>query len=365
MKIEEYLQELLSDTIFSSITELELLGLNIFNLVLFAAIFVLLLFVFTVIRKIALYRISVLAERSTSPLKGAIAQIFRDVNYLFFVVFSFYIASYLVNIGGPFNKIVHYVFVIVLGFNIIIFIQNIAIYAIHSYWGAEDPEENENATVVNAISLFMRIALWVVGLIILLSNLGVEISALVASLGISSIAIAFALQNILSDVFSSFSIYLDRPFEVGDFIIVGDDNGIVKKVGIKSTRIQTLQGQLLVISNHELTSVRINNYKQMESRRVVFSIGVIYGTPVEKLRKIPQIVKDIIDAQDLATFDRTHFSEIGSHSLNFEIVYYVNSADYLVYRDTHQSVCLGIYETFESEELEFAFPTQTLLVQNT
>jgi len=363
VKLSVFIHDYLNGTVLEQVTKLELLGYNIFNLLLFAVVFIALFFFFTILRKIILIRISVISSKSDSVFSKTVVQIIRDIKYLFYVILALYLSSRMVVLGENFNNIVRISFVVIMIYEIVLFVQNISMYAIQSYWGSADAEENENATAVNAISLITRITLWVVGVIILLSNLGIEISALVASLGVSSIAIAFALQSILADIFSSFSIYFDQPFKVGDFIIVGTDMGVVKKIGIKTTRLQTLQGQLLVIPNHELTNTRINNYKQMESRRVVFEVGVVYGTPVEKLRKIPQFIKDIIDAQDLTDFDRSHFSEIGSHSLNFETVYYVRSNDFANYRDVHQAICLGIYEKFEAEGLDFAFPTQTIIME--
>jgi len=181
-------------------------------------------------------------------------------------------------------------------------------------------------------------------------------------LGIGGLAIAFALQNILEDMFSSFSIYFDRPFQIDDFIVIGDDMGIVKKIGIKSTRIQTLQGEELIISNKELTGKRIRNFKKMEKRRIVFKFGVVYETSTEKLKKIPGIIKDIMDRAELAEIDRVHFKEFGDFSLNFEVIYYIKSREYIDYMNTQQEMNFAIKERFEQEGIEMAYPTQTLYV---
>ena len=202
--------------------------------------------------------------------------------------------------------------------------------------------------------------LWAVAVIIILSNFGYNVSALAAGLGIGGLAIAFAMQNILSDVFASFSIYFDKPFRIGDFIIVGDDLGTVKHIGIKTTRIQTLQGQELIISNKELTETRVNNYKKMERRRISFTFGVEYGTKLKQLKKISSIVKEILDKIKIADLDRVHFKQFGDFSLNFEVVYYVNKPDYLTYMDTQQEINFALKERFEKEGIVFAFPTQTI-----
>ncbi|MCR4298373.1 MAG: mechanosensitive ion channel family protein [Gallionella sp.] len=206
-------------------------------------------------------------------------------------------------------------------------------------------------------------AIWVLALVFLLDNLGVKISAVVAGLGIGGIAVALAAQAVLGDLFSYFVIFFDKPFEVGDFILVGDKLGVVEHIGIKTTRIRALGGEQLVFSNTDLTNSRVHNFKKMEKRRVVFKLGVIYQTPAEKLKRIPQIVKDVIDRQEDATFDRGHFASYGDFSLNFEFVYYVTGADYNKYMDIQQAINLAIFEAFEKEGLEFAYPSQTLFVK--
>lgn len=228
--------------------------------------------------------------------------------------------------------------------------------------GAKGDREKAPPMVIDFLSKFLKVSLWGVAVIFILSNLGYNVSTLVAGLGIGGIAIALAVQNVLGDIFSSLSIYFDKPFVVGDFIIVGEDLGVVKKIGIKSTRIQTLQGQELVISNRELTESRINNYKKMERRRIVFGFGIKYETPLKKVKKIPGIVKDIVNNMELAQADRVHFKEFGDFSLNFEAVYYLNSSEYNKYMDTQEEINFAIKERFEKEDIEFAYPTQTVFV---
>jgi small-conductance mechanosensitive channel len=200
----------------------------------------------------------------------------------------------------------------------------------------------------------------VLGLVFLLDNLGFEISAVIAGLGIGGIAIALAAQAILGDLFSYFVIFFDRPFEIGDFIVIGDKKGNVEYIGIKTTRLRSLSGEQLVFSNTDLTNSRIQNFRRMERRRVVFKLGVVYETPGNQLAEIPVIVKEIIDEQPDVTFDRGHFASYGDFSLNFEFVYYVMSSDYNKYMDTQQAINLKIYQEFEKRGIVFAYPTQTL-----
>ncbi|MDP2735955.1 MAG: mechanosensitive ion channel family protein [bacterium] len=218
-------------------------------------------------------------------------------------------------------------------------------------------------SVIRLLGKGLNFAIWAVALLLVAQNLGFDITALVAGLGIGGLAIAFALQNILSDIFASFSLYFDKPFETGDFIIVGSDMGTVKHIGIKSTRIQTLQGQELIIPNKDLTGSRVNNYRKLEKRRVAFPFGVTYETKAEKVRAIPGIVQEIFKGIELADLDRAHFKEFGPSSLNFEVVYYANTKEYNVFMDMQQEINLQLKERLEKEGIEFAYPTQTVYVR--
>jgi small-conductance mechanosensitive channel len=215
---------------------------------------------------------------------------------------------------------------------------------------------------LKGVKVLINLLVWTVALVFLLDNLGVEISAVVAGLGIGGIAVALAAQVILGDLFSYFVIFFDRPFAIGDFITVDDKLGVVEYVGIKTTRIRALTGEQLVFSNTDLTNSRVHNFKQMERRRVVFKLGVVYQTSYEKLKLIPQFVKEIIEKQPESTFDRGHFANYGDFSLNFEFVYYILGADYNKYMDIQQNINFEIFKKFEDEKIEFAYPTQTLFV---
>jgi small-conductance mechanosensitive channel len=220
-----------------------------------------------------------------------------------------------------------------------------------------------SASAFGVISFFVRLLLWSAVVIMTLQLLGQPVSALIAGLGIGGIAIALAAQSILGDVFNSVAILLDKPFEVGDFIIVGEYLGTVERIGIKTTRVRSLTGEELIFSNAELVGSRIKNYGRMQQRRILFTIGVTYQTPVEKLKAIPDIVRGIIESVgSRVRFDRAHFKEYGAFSLDFEVVYYVLSQDYNVYMDIQQQINLALYERFDEEGIEFAYPTQTLFV---
>jgi small-conductance mechanosensitive channel len=185
----------------------------------------------------------------------------------------------------------------------------------------------------------------------------------VAGLGIGGIAVALAAQAILGDLFSYFVIFFDRPFEIGDFIIIGDFMGSIEHIGIKTTRIRSLGGEQLVFSNTDLTNSRIRNYKRMEKRRVVFKLGIVYQTTTSQVKEVPGIIKTAIENVQDTVFDRAHFATYGDFSLDFEVVYYVLSGDYNKYMDIQQDINFEIKEEFEKRGIEFAYPTQTLFLE--
>ncbi len=217
-------------------------------------------------------------------------------------------------------------------------------------------------TTMNALGFLARLGLWAVVLLLVLDNLGVNITALVAGLGVGGIAVALATQSVLSDLFASLSIVLDKPFVVGDFLIIGDFLGSVEHVGLKTTRLRSLSGEQLVFANADLLGSRIRNYGRMFERRVVFKIGVTYETPRDKLEKVPRIIRDAVEGQEKTRLDRSHFSAYGDFALTFESVYYVLEPDYNLYMDIQQAINFRIHEAFEQEGIEFAYPTQKLYV---
>jgi small-conductance mechanosensitive channel len=231
-----------------------------------------------------------------------------------------------------------------------------------TYFIKKQERGEDKAKQLRGMTVLINIFIWAIGLVFLMGNLGFDISAVIAGLGIGGIAVALAAQAILGDLFSYFVIFFDRPFEVGDFITVQDKAGTVEYTGIKTTRIRALTGEQLVFSNTDLTNSRVHNFKKMEERRVLFRLGVVYQTSAAKLEEIPVIVKDIIEKHNEVRFDRGHFATYGDFSLNFEFVYFIIGSEYVKYMDTQQSINMKIYREFENRGIEFAYPTQTLFL---
>jgi len=215
---------------------------------------------------------------------------------------------------------------------------------------------------LQGIMVVIKLIIWAGAAILFLDNIGFKVSAVIAGLGIGGVAVALAAQTILKDLFSYFCILFDHPFKAGDFIIVGDFMGTIEHIGIKTTRVRSLGGEMLIFSNSDLTDSRLRNYKLMEKRRVVFKIGVVYQTPLNQSREIPEIIKSVISGINDAVFDRAHFFSFGDFSLIFEVVYYVVGGDYNKYMDIQQQINFAIQEEFEKRKIEFAYPTQTIFL---
>ncbi|UVW29902.1 mechanosensitive ion channel family protein [Massilia sp. H6] len=231
---------------------------------------------------------------------------------------------------------------------------------LHYYRARRVGQDAASTTSTAAVGFVVRTVIWLVIILMILDNFGVNITTLVASLGIGGIAVALALQNILGDLFSSLSIVLDKPFEVGDFITVDDIAGTVEYVGLKTTRIRGLGGEQIIFSNSDLLKSRIRNFKRMQTRRIVFGIGVTYDTSKLQLRAIPEILREVVQAQPGVVFDRAHFKSFGDSSLDFETVYIMQTPEYGAYMDAQQAINMALFDRFASEGIEFAYPTQTL-----
>jgi len=215
---------------------------------------------------------------------------------------------------------------------------------------------------LDIINFVARLVIWSLLTLVALDNLGVNITALLAGLGVGGVAVALAVQSILGDLFASLSIVIDKPFVIGDFVIVDDYMGTIEHVGLKTTRIRSLGGEQIVFSNSDLLKTRIRNYKRMRERRVLFGFGVLYQTPIEVVEKIPALVRAIVEARQKVRFERAHFKGFGESALDFEVVYWMLDPDYNLYMDVQQAINLEMLRVFEREGIGFAYPTRTLVI---
>ena len=331
---------------------------------LMAAGLTLILFITLILVKAFIQRkLTQLAKKTKTDIDDLLVIFFKRTKFFMLLIIAVYAASTLLDLPKLVAGILSSALILILLLQSGIWGAGIINFLTERYKKEKLTEDAASATTFTALGFLGKIVMWSAVLLLALDNLGFNITTLVAGLGISGIAIALALQNILGDLFASLSIVLDKPFVLGDFIIVGDYLGSVEHIGLKTTRIRSLSGEQLIFSNNDLLQSRIRNYKRMAERRVVFALGVTYQTPPDKLEKIPDMIKKMIEAQELTRFDRAHFKDYGNFSLNFEIVYWIATPDYNKYMDTQQTINLMIYRRFAEEGIEFAYPTQTLFVE--
>ncbi len=314
-----------------------------------------------VFKQYILLRLKKWADSTATTIDDLLVQAIRKTLVPALYLGSLYVALRTLTISDNIERAINSAAIILLTLLVVRSVTTAVRFGLNSY-SSRAYQSSGGEKQIKGIGNLANFIIWAMALIFILDNLGVKISAVVAGLGIGGIAVALAAQAVLGDLFSYFVIFFDKPFVVGDFIVVGDKMGVVEYIGIKTTRIRALGGEQLVFSNTDLTNSRVHNYKKMEKRRVVFKLGVTYQTPAAKLKAIPQIVKGIIAAQEGATFDRGHFASYGDFSLDFEFVYMVTGADYTKYMDIQQSINLEIFEAFERDKIEFAYPSQTLFV---
>ena len=308
-------------------------------------------------------RMSALALVTHTDLDDLLAELLRKTKSFFILAAALWMAAGFLSLEDGVSDALDRVLVIALILQGGFWAVGVIAYLIGRYRRRQVETDPASATAIGVMSFIARTLVWAVALLLMLDNVGVDVTALITGLGIGGIAVALALQNVLSDLFASLSILLDKPFVVGDFVVVGEIMGTVEYVGLKTTRIRSLSGERVVVSNSDLLSSRIRNFKHMNERRAVFQIGVTYDTPLEKLQAIPTIIREAVERQDKTRFDRSHFKAYGSFSLDFETVYYMLIPNYNAFMDTQQRINLELFRRFQAEGIEFAYPTQTLFVR--
>ena len=321
------------------------------------------MFVLLLARRLGLARLSALARQTANTWDDGLAEMLSRTRAPFILIVALFLGSLFLNLASEYRQIVYSIAAIALVIQGGIWVNRLLLF-----WLRQDTEQRRktdpaSVAAVSALGFVGRLILWTVVLLLVLDNLGVDVTALVAGLGVGGIAVALAVQNILGDLLASLSIVLDKPFTIGDFLIIDDYLGSVEHIGLKTTRIRSLSGEQLVFSNADLLGSRIKNYGRMFERRVVFKIGVTYQTPRDKLERIPGLIRAAVEAQAPIRFDRSHFQAFGDFALTFETVYYVLKPDYNIYMDIQQAINLQIHAAFEREGIEFAYPTQTLFLE--
>lgn len=317
--------------------------------------------VLKVTQGVLIVRLSRITARTNTKLDDAWLRVVKATAWFFYLVVGAAVAARFVTLHPPLQRGLVTFFAILFGIQLALWTQTLVVASLEIWVGRHD--SSSTGTLAAAIRFVSRLVIWSILVLVVMSNLGIELTTLVAGLGVGGVAAALAVQKVLGDLFAGLFLYFDRPFDIGDFIIVGDVMGNVTKIGIRTTRINGLGGEKIVYPNGELASKYIQNFQRMTERRVVFGFGIEYGLPATKVRMARDIAQEIIVALDGVRFDRAHFKGYGASSLDFEVVYYVLSRDYNDYMDRQQHICLTLYERFEEQKIAFAFPTRTMLIR--
>lgn len=338
------------------------LGNSVGAYALAAATFVASVAGFMVGRHLLLRKLTALAERTVTDVDDFAVALLGMIRSPECYLVGFYFATRPLAFDARVDHALRSVVIVVLAYRALTMLQMTVEYAIRRLMTGPGADQSEKDTA-KTVSLLLRGLLWVLAVIFVLDNLGVNVTSMVAGLGIGGVAVALAAQAVLGDLFSALAIHLDKPFVAGDFIIIDDFKGTVERIGIKTTRLRSLSGELLVMGNSKLTSSTIRNYKKMQERRVVLTFGLLYSTPDAALAEMPGVVRGLVEKDKSLRFDRAHFSGLGESSLDFEVVYYILDADYNKHMDSQQRLLLDLVGEVRRRGLDFAYPTRTLFIE--
>ncbi len=343
---------------FEQITQHEFLGNDLAAWTKAALQFALWFTVLPIAKRFVTRRLQKLDPRQSSAPLELVLALLRRTTRVFLVVVAAYLAGLWLEIPARADRWLTGTLLFFVWVQVALWGTATIRFFVEKRLAADPDAAKESAASMNILKFVGVGAVWAVAALLLLANLGVDVTALIAGLGVGGIAIALAVQRVLGDLLASLSIALDKPFKVGDFLIIGEEKGTVENIGIKSTRLRSLSGEQIVMSNADLLASRVRNYGLLYERRISFKIGITYETPREKVVEVPKLIEEAIRAQDKTRFDRAHFMSFGAYSLDFEAVYFVLAPDYGIYADIQQAINLALLERFREKGIDFAYPTQ-------
>lgn len=327
-----------------------------------AAVFVGSFALVLVVRHVVTSRLAKLAERTQTMVDDLVVDVVRRTRPFYLLVLTFAAASLFLVLPEGVRQGIRYAAVLAVALQAARWGNGIIDFWTTRLAARRTGRDSGSATTMIAVGYVARAGLFALLLLLALDNLGINITALVTGLGIGGVAVALAVQNILSDLFGALTIALDKPFGVGDGISVDNNvEGTIEHIGLKSTRIRAYSGEQIIVPNANLLQSRIRNFQRLVERRAVLRLRTAYGTPPETIERIPAMLREIVSAQEQVRFDRSHFVGIGESSLDFETVYYITSSDYTLFMNTQQAVSLAILRRFRSEGVELALPTRAVV----
>lgn len=353
-KIVEQVKEL--------VTEDLILGNPLVDWIRAAIIVAVILVAFSAIRFIArrIRKKHLEQHQDTVSLKLIIFSNLGMLNYLVAVFVAQYFAILSLVVSPRAYRLSKYLFIIGVFLQILIWANNTL-----NLYGQKYIQRNPSSvTAMSVFSLMWKVAAFTLIFLVMLDQLGFNITALLAGLGVGGIAVAFALQNVLSDVFGSLAIIFDKPFKVGETIQIGNFIGRVEKVGLKTTRVRSQRGEQLIFSNNDLLKSTIQNFGDLQERRISQNIGVTYETPHEKLKKVPDIIKEAVFSQPNTTVDHITLRQFADSSLVYEVQYFIRIGEEAPWLEIEHKINLEIIRLFEKEGISFAYPTRTVYTKN-
>jgi len=315
------------------------------------------------VRRIALARLLRMAEKLSFSCNNVIIDSTKKYLMPLACFLLFYICFTQLKLNPKLYSFCNAAMLLLAVFFSIRFFLSFVSFWLYNSWAGKGDNANARKHLSAVVITILKVVLWLIGFLLFLDNIGIKVSAFIAGLGVGGIAIAFAAQAVLKDIFSYFSIFFDNPFQLDDLIAVDNIQGTVEHIGIKTTRIRSITGEQIVISNTMLIGSRLHNFKRMNERRVVMNLDVTYNTEFEKLKEIPSIIKAIVEETNVARFGRCHFVQFADSSLKFEAVYHVLSNDYGLFRDIQQNINLNVKKAFDEKKIEFAFPSQSIYME--
>lgn len=316
----------------------------------------------SLLRTFAARKLAAFARGTATRVDDLLAELVGQARGPFLAVLSLFIGSSILALPDDARRWIRTATIVVVLFQAGIWASRLLAGLLDLRFGDQDGQTASGRAATRILTFVGNLVVWAVVVLVALDNLGVNVTALVAGLGIGGVAVALATQNILGDLFASFSIVLDKPFEAGDFIVLDGLMGHVEQIGIKTTRVRALSGEQIVFSNADLLRSRIRNFKTLKERRMLFSVGVVYRTPPEKLEKISGWLREIVEAQQPVRFDRAHFVRFDDSALIFEVVYFVLDPDHKRSLDIQQAINLAVVRRFAAEGVDLAYPTRTVFV---
>ncbi len=352
------LLQLLDDLSIPFLTDTQWAGNSVLRWAIAFGVLLVVALVARLVKGVVTSRMRKVAQHTATKVDDAWVQVLDSTAAFAYLALGLLVARQLVDVTDEVDDIISGTLSILLGVQIALWCQAILQVVLDGWAGRH--ENSRTSTAAAAMRFLGRLLTWTILTLVVLANLGVEITTVVAGLGVGGVAAALAVQNILGDLFAGLSMYFDRPFDIGDFIITGDVLGNVRKIGLRTTRIDSLGGEKIIFPNGELTRRYIRNYAWMKERRIVFGFGIEYNLPPEIVERARTIAREAVEVQSDVRFDRAHFKGYGAYSLDFEVVYYVLTGDYNVYMEKQHLINMAIYRGFAEAKIPFAFPTQTI-----